>query len=397
MLKQGRKSRQRILTSVWFGGTLLATALCAISFPTLPVFLIAPVLVTLICHRWMYKPGGVPFLVYHSVTEDRDWLPWSANISVRPSTLERHLQVIKRSRYKIISTRDFIDARLYGQALPERTCVIHFDDGYLDNWVAAIPLLEKYQVAATIFVSTDFIAAGDQCRPRLGSGLTEPINWQGYLNWPEILTIDNLPNIDIQPHGTDHGRIEVSDTVVDTLTVENWRHYSWMQWSHIKGSKADWYMAKQPTFVPLGHPVREHASALQGRYWQDNKKESLSSFKTRVHKSLSTSKAILEQKLGHQTDIFCWPYNKTNNLSRNVAVEVGFRATTAGIGENRSNEDPTVISRLHVDDEVIGWHWPWMEGFALYANLRLFSGNYYWYPVIATINICRKLSWALRH
>ena len=35
-------------------------------------------------HPWMKREGGVPVLVYHSVTSQGAWLPWSENISVTP-------------------------------------------------------------------------------------------------------------------------------------------------------------------------------------------------------------------------------------------------------------------------------------------------------------------------
>ena len=35
--------------------------------------------------------------------------------------------------------------------------VLTFDDGYLDNWVFAYPLLEKYNLRGTIFVNPEFV------------------------------------------------------------------------------------------------------------------------------------------------------------------------------------------------------------------------------------------------
>ena len=47
-------------------------------------------------------------------------------------------------------------------ALPNNTVVITFDDGYLDNYLNAYPLLRKYDIPATIFLSTSFISEPHQ-------------------------------------------------------------------------------------------------------------------------------------------------------------------------------------------------------------------------------------------
>lgn len=41
--------------------------------------------------------------------------------------------------------------------LPARTCCITFDDGYADNLTVALPILEKYQMSATVFVATGYL------------------------------------------------------------------------------------------------------------------------------------------------------------------------------------------------------------------------------------------------
>ena len=43
------------------------------------------------------------------------------------------------------------------RALPPRTVVITFDDGFLNNYTTAYPILEKYGLPATIFLSAGFI------------------------------------------------------------------------------------------------------------------------------------------------------------------------------------------------------------------------------------------------
>lgn len=58
------------------------------------------------------------------------------------------------THYNIISIKDYIQNM--GQLDPGKLYVaITFDDGYLDNYTNALPILKKYNVPATIFVSMD--------------------------------------------------------------------------------------------------------------------------------------------------------------------------------------------------------------------------------------------------
>ena len=50
--------------------------------------------------------------------------------------------------------------RLKGGCLPPRAAAITFDDGYADNFHVALPLLEKHNLNATLFVATGFLDGG---------------------------------------------------------------------------------------------------------------------------------------------------------------------------------------------------------------------------------------------
>ncbi|HJQ71522.1 MAG TPA: polysaccharide deacetylase family protein [Blastocatellia bacterium] len=90
-------------------------------------------------------------LLYHRVAEASSD-PWS--LAVKPAHFAEHLDVIKR-RASVLSVEGLVAAITNGK-LPRRAVVITFDDGYADNLLNARPLLERYDCAATVFVTTGF-------------------------------------------------------------------------------------------------------------------------------------------------------------------------------------------------------------------------------------------------
>ena len=91
-------------------------------------------------------------LMYHRVAE-LEIDPWS--LSVTPQNFGEHLEVLQK-HYHSLSLLQLVEA-LKENKLPDRTVVITFDDGYADNLYNAKPLLEKYNIPATFFISTGSI------------------------------------------------------------------------------------------------------------------------------------------------------------------------------------------------------------------------------------------------
>lgn len=51
-------------------------------------------------------------------------------------------------------------ARQQENTLPERAVCVTFDDGYADNALCALPVLERYSIPASVYVSTAFLNGG---------------------------------------------------------------------------------------------------------------------------------------------------------------------------------------------------------------------------------------------
>jgi peptidoglycan/xylan/chitin deacetylase (PgdA/CDA1 family) len=73
-------------------------------------------------------------------------------------TFEWHMSLLKQYCTPL-SLNDACDA-LYRGDLPENPVCVTFDDGYADNAVVAWPIMQRYGVPLSIFVSTDFLDGG---------------------------------------------------------------------------------------------------------------------------------------------------------------------------------------------------------------------------------------------
>jgi peptidoglycan/xylan/chitin deacetylase (PgdA/CDA1 family) len=385
-----RKARQRWRTAAWCAlqcAGLVAVAGGLYAGPAAAAGAAAVLLATLAAgHRIMYAPGGVPVIVYHSVSPSQDWLPWADEIAVEPACFERQLRMLARAGFAALSNDEFLRRRREGLPMPVRPVVIHLDDGYLDNWVFALPILERLGMPATIMVSLDFIEQGNDLRRRIDEAGDTPLRLEGYMNWAEIVATDRSGLVAIEAHGTDHGRVETGPEVVDTLTADNWRALAWVQWREMPGSKADWHREREPSRVPLGTPVRRNAPALAARAWSERGCETEADYRRRVRGVLTEARRGLELRLERRPALFCWPENAVTPAGHAIALEVGYQATTGGRGENRPGEAPTVVSRVHAGDGAIGWSWPWIDDLRLYAACRAFHGVYYWCFVLFAIH-----------
>lgn len=341
-----------------------------------------------LAHRQMIAAPGVAVLTYHSVSPDPAWLPWSREIAVHPATFERHLRTLRRMGVTIIGSRALTERRIAGAPVLANAVALHFDDGYLDNWRCAAPLLRAHDAAATFFASLDFVDPGKGVR---GDGALD-----GYMNWDELAALEADPRFEVEPHGVAHARVPTSDRVVGVLDAANWRTHAWMQWDATPGPKHDWYRRALPEAVPVGSAIPASGLALAEPAFRGGVRESEDSLHGRIARDLSACRATFERELGVAPKLFCWPENKSCPQGRVIARDLGYRATTGGSGRNTADESAGTISRIHVNDRALGFRWLAAEGLYLRAAVRLMQGNHYWYLLLAPMQVTRRVVFAWR-
>lgn len=101
--------------------------------------------------RWLrsrVERGGL-VLGYHRVGEVA-WDPYA--MQVTPEHFEAHLQVL-RELAQPVSVQTLLEQQR-SRSFSRNAVALTFDDGYRDNLDTAAPLLESYEIPATIFVVT---------------------------------------------------------------------------------------------------------------------------------------------------------------------------------------------------------------------------------------------------
>src|SRR5210317_143574 len=94
----------------------------------------------------------VPVLMYHSIGPRRP--TWAfAQLSESVASFEGTLAGLHADGYRTVGLSELYDHMAGRRPLEDRSVVITFDDGYLDNCVHAVPLLRRYGMQATVYVT----------------------------------------------------------------------------------------------------------------------------------------------------------------------------------------------------------------------------------------------------
>lgn len=111
--------------------------------------------------RRRLAPTRLTVINYHRVddvegSEDVDEGCHDATVA----SFERQVEILSRE-FNLITLAQLSahlqDTQRQGTRLPPNPALITFDDGYLDNFEKALPVLERYQAPASFFIATDYL------------------------------------------------------------------------------------------------------------------------------------------------------------------------------------------------------------------------------------------------
>jgi len=259
----------------------------------------------------MSTPHSVPVLMYHHV------VPEHGRLSVTARRFDEQLSALARAGYTSLTARQFADY-LGGAEVPAKSVLITFDDGYLDNWVHAHPILKRHGMRAVLFLITGWIGDGP-VRPQAGQGAPLP------------------PTPD---HATCARRI-----------AEGRADEVMLRWSEVQAMQAD------GTFEFHSH-THTHTR------WDKLHGGDSAAKRAGLARDLAESRQALASRLGRASDHLCWPQGYSDADYVAEAEAAGFRHlyTTDAFGQNRPGNPPRHIYRFSVRNSDRGWfnHRLWM-------------------------------------
>ena len=209
----------------------------------------------------------VPILMYHHLSEDV-----TNSEMVSPEQFEAQIRALSEAGYTGVSFDELRAYVLRGEPLPEKPVVITFDDGYRSNYTLAYPILQKYNMKATIFA--------------IGVSFGK----DHYKDTDYVIT----------PH---FGAAEAAEMTASGLISIQSHTYDMHQWPPYETDSA----------------VRENILQLPG--------ESEESYVQALTEDFTRSRALLEGATGQPVDVLAYPAGQYSTLAQVTLQSLGVHVT----------------------------------------------------------------------
>ena len=110
------------------------------------------------------RQNRIVILMYHKITDSVPLNEYERNTT----DFENDLIYLRDHNYQILAMEDLLLLKSGDLKLSSNGIIITFDDGYESNYSKAFPILTSYNMAATFFLTTEWMNTGD------------------YITWPQV-------------------------------------------------------------------------------------------------------------------------------------------------------------------------------------------------------------------
>ncbi len=258
-------------------------------------------------------------LAYHGVSATFDPHLNFDGFFVHPDVFERHLRTLA-GHYHVMPLDELVTALRTGTELPDCATAITFDDGYLNNFTEALPLLEQYRLPATFFVTTGFL-----------DHTHAPWWWtirQALRDQPRNAVIDWEAKLKRLPAA--QREAEMKKAFGDALPPND-VGLAMMSWDNVRELVQRGYQVGGHTVshISLGHETRNIVLA-----------------------EVSESMQRIQSEAGTVSPVFSYPYGEAEHFNAEWSAALVERGITGGLttqqGLNGPQTDPFRLNRLNV-------------------------------------------------
>jgi len=303
-------------------------------------------------------------LCYHRIASP---LTDAWQLSVSSENFEQHLKILKQTKI-VVPLPEIVDD--VNKNSVSKKIGVCFDDGYTDNYVTALPLLKKYHVPATFFITSKNINTTNEFWwdeleyiimqfPNLPAELT--FEWKGnILNYH--LKNECVLNEDVLLKNRNYKASLAPVSLRSELYFMLWKFLSPLQ-----ADELEQIMQIIRNWAGVAPCCRiDYTSMSQEKLFNLSKNSlftigghtsthpALSNFsKQEQQQEIDDNKKFLEQITNQKIDLFAYPSGNYNAATINTLKELEFKAAfTTSENVIRNDDDPFEISRYMVKNDA---------------------------------------------
>lgn len=282
--------------------------------------------------------GAFPILTYHNFVSGKQDLYFQG---FPVDFFESQLNFLHRY-YQILPLTELIGRLSHRDPIPSNALALTFDDGYRDNYTLAYPVLKKFGVPATIFLTTKYI---DQVAIPWNAELSHAIKKTGQSSL--VLTFNSHDEVfDIH---SEQARLQALDRLLEILRnipdTEKQRKlkdiYNQLKikdFSELAGMMMTWDQVREMKrngicfgAHTVNHPILTRIPI------EESKKE------------MEDSRRRIETELDDAVGLFAYPNGNAqdfNEFHKALAKDAGFKAAFSTLhGMNTPETDPYAFRR----------------------------------------------------